>query len=372
MKKVINIGCLKMYNAIINASALSSGGALTILRQFITYAASSNKRYLIFSPAGVELDSHENIDYVEVDTKSWLKRIWWDSFALKRYIEQHKIQCELCISLQNTSMNVDCQQIIYLHQPLPFTTVKYNFNKETLKYFLYKWFYKFFIFLFSSNSTRFVVQTQWMKTALLDNGVSERNISVFTPDINFPKDYTPKLNDSIVRLSDEPITFFYPASALFYKNHLLILSALSILKERELSNNVVFEVTLKVGDYPRFDEKVQQLGLESNISYLGVVSYKQVFDHYIDADAVLFPSYIETFGLPLAEAGILGKKIICSDLPYARDVLHNYQGVSFLDYQSAMKWADEMTLVIQHKNILKFPPLSFSHRATWKDFFNFI
>lgn len=371
MRADVEFELKKKYN-LVNATALSSGGALTILRQFIAHAALTDKKYIIFSPVGLSLDAHANISYIEVDTISWLKRIWWDSFGLKRYIKLHNIESELCISLQNTSVNVECQQIIYVHQPLPFTTVKYDLGKETIKYFLYKWFYKFFIFLFATKGTRFVVQTKWMKAALARGGVTEGNISVFTPDIKLPDSYLSRSKEQAQRLLVEQITFFYPASSLFYKNHLLILDALVLLKTRQLNKKARFAVTLTVGDYPIFDEKVQQLELSDTVVYLGVMPYEQVIEHYISADAVLFPSYIETFGLPLAEAGVLGKKIICADLPYAKDVLTGYQGASFLDYQDATKWADEMESVLGQQTVLQFAPLSFAQCATWTDFFDFI
>ncbi|MEY1635966.1 glycosyltransferase [Morganella morganii] len=361
-----------MKVVLVNATALSTGGALTILRQFIAHAALTNMKYLIFSPVGVLLDTHTNITYVAVDTKSWLSRIWWDSFGLRRYIKQHHIEAELCISLQNTSVNVDCQHLIYLHQSLPFTSVRYSFNKQTVKYYLYKWFYKFFIFLFVTKDTHFVVQTRWMKAALAQSGISERNISVFTPDIKLPDGHLCYSSEQPHRLNTDKSTFFYPASSHFYKNHLLILDALALLNTRQLNKEVQFAVTLAVGDYPVFDEKVQQLGLSDNVVYLGVMPYEQVIEHYISADAVLFPSYIETFGLPLAEAGVLGKKIICADLPYSRDVLTDYQGAIFLDYQDATKWADEMETIIRQETVLQFTPLSFAQCATWEDFFDFI
>lgn len=364
--------CSNSVKVVVNASALSSGGALTILRQFIFHASLTNKKYIIFSPSGILLEPYENIVYIEVNTKSWIKRIWWDMFGLKKYIKKHNIDCSLCISLQNTSINVDCAQLIYLHQPLPFTNVKYCFSKDTLKYFLYKWFYKFFIFLFSDKTTRFVVQTQWMKKALVNNAVPENNISVFTPDINLADVQVAIITEVVERQSNNPVTFFYPASSLFYKNHLLILDALALIKGRLLNKSVIFAVTLKIGDYPVFDQKVKLLELSDMISYLGMITYAEVIEHYIDADAVLFPSYIETFGLPLAEAGVLGKRIICADLPFSRDVLTGYQGASFLDYQNPVQWADAMEMIMRQPTVSNFPPLSFGHCATWKDFFNYI
>jgi len=69
---------------------------------------------------------------------------------------------------------------------------------------------------------------------------------------------------------------------------------------------------------------------------------------------------------------VLGKKIICADLPYSRDVLKGYQGASFLNYQNAAQWADAIELVMREEAVLKFKPLSFTQCATWKDFFEFI
>lgn len=361
-----------MKNVIVNATALNSGGALTILRQFISYASLTSDRYYIFCPVGLFLENHKNINYIEINSKSWLKRILWDGIGLKRYLNRHNILCDICISLQNTSINIECEQIIYLHQPLPFTNICFEFTLQNLKYFLYKWFYKFFVFLFVNSKTRFVVQTQWMKTALAQCGVSLTKISVFTPDIKLPEQYLVQEMEQTDSRTTENITFFYPASSLFYKNHLLILDALVLLNAASLIKKANFAVTLSLGDHPKFDGSVKRLGLEGNIVYLGKLPYAEVIKNYIFADAVLFPSYIETFGLPLAEAGVLGKKIICADLPYSRDVLSGYQGVSFLDYQNAEQWADEMALVIQKQNSLKYTPLSFDKCTTWKDFFNFI
>lgn len=352
---------------VVNATALSSGGAATILRQFIDYASLSGRNFVIFVPVDSLLETHSNILYIKIDTRNWLKRIFWDCYGLRRFIKQKNIDCDLCISLQNTSVNVSCKQLVYLHQPLPFSNVKYPLNKTTAKFFLYKWFYKYFVFLFSTSATHFVVQTQWMKDALVKNGMFSSNITVFTPDVKLTN-----IASESKRLTNELVTFFYPASTVFYKNHFVVLDALALLNKKKLNKKTLFSVTFSVGDYPAFDEAVQQLALNDNVDYLGVLPYEKVIGYYISADAVLFPSYIETFGLPLAEAGVLGKKIICADLPYSRDVLKGYQGASFLDYQDASKWADEMESVLGQQTVLTFPPLSFSHCATWKDFFDFI
>lgn len=46
---------------------------------------------------------------------------------------------------------------------------------------------------------------------------------------------------------------------------------------------------------------------------------------------LLFPSYIETFGLPLLEARMSGSPILASDCPFSHEILDDYDGVSYFD-----------------------------------------
>ena len=89
-------------------------------------------------------------------------------------------------------------------------------------------------------------------------------------------------------------------------------------------------------------------------------------------DALLFPSYIETFGLPLLEAAGAGIAIVSSDLPYAHDVIGEYEGVTYLDYQDAEAWA----LVIENlcaQERKRYPSFLYpSDKGNWSDFFALI
>ncbi|WP_237072492.1 glycosyltransferase family 4 protein [Pseudaestuariivita rosea] len=56
-----------------------------------------------------------------------------------------------------------------------------------------------------------------------------------------------------------------------------------------------------------------------------------------NAKALLFPSLAEGFGLPAAEAALLGTPAICSDLPVFREVLGDYP--VFMNDMTAQAWA---------------------------------
>ncbi len=117
--------------------------------------------------------------------------------------------------MQNTTVNLpkNVKQIVYLHQPLPFSEFKWNpFKKDQYRFFLYKHFYLFFIKLFISHDTEFIVQTKWIKDSLLDKlSINPSRINIFKPDIIIPQIQNNKKerNNSLI--------FIYPATPLFYK-----------------------------------------------------------------------------------------------------------------------------------------------------------
>ena len=57
---------------------------------------------------------------------------------------------------------------------------------------------------------------------------------------------------------------------------------------------------------------------------------------------LLFPSYIETFGLPLLEAKTIGSPIIASDTPFSKEITSNYNNVNYFDYSDEIKLAKLM------------------------------
>ncbi|EGQ9181966.1 glycosyltransferase family 4 protein, partial [Vibrio parahaemolyticus] len=102
------------------------------------------------------------------------------------------------------------------------------------------------------------------------------------------------------------------------------------------------------------------------VENLGVIPYDALIEQYKKASFLVFPSYLETYGLPLAEAATLGKPILSADLPYSRDVLKGYSGVKFISYNSAESWAES---IINNK-MSKFYSWSEPERPTWDNFFD--
>ncbi|MTH47361.1 glycosyltransferase [Intestinirhabdus alba] len=355
---------------IVSATALATSGALTILRQFIQQASGDGNNYIVFVPSNIELSEYENLVFVKTSPKSWIRRIYWDWFGCKRCIKLYSIKVKKVICLQNTTMNVPFPQIVYLHQPIPFSNFDSflkDFTLSNLKLFLYKKFYAFFIFKFVDERTLFVVQTKWMKSSVLDKCQKLRNeqVLVLKPDINLniEKNY----NDKVSRR-----TILYPATALSYKNHLIILKALVHIRNKFGMGDIKFQVTFRKSQYKIFDDYVAKNNLSNNVEYLGMIPYSELQKKYYCASLIVFPSYIESYGLPLIEAAALGKQILCSDLPYARDVLENYEGAIFVRYNDEDDWARSIFYHLDNISHEKIKPYENNNLSSWPQFFKLI
>lgn len=65
--------------------------------------------------------------------------------------------------------------------------------------------------------------------------------------------------------------------------------------------------------------------------------------------ALIFPSYIETVGLPLVEAMSVGAVILAADCEYAHEVLDGYENAFFFDPFKPAKLVELMILYIDKR-----------------------
>jgi glycosyltransferase involved in cell wall biosynthesis len=356
-------------NIAVNATALISGGGLSILKQFIDNR--DNNFYHIFIAEGVvfDYDSYDNVKFWLIPSKNIFERIYWDSFGLRKFLRKRKIKISLAISLQNTTMNVGkAPQIVYLHQGLCLADKKWSFLKKTERsYAFYKHIYPLFILLHHSRKVSFVVQTQWMKDALsLKFQIPFESIYNIKPDVL-------RSDMCLESTVNEKNIIFYPSTGEKFKNHEIIFLALSkIQKTIGLSESFKFVVTFKKHDFLEIQKLSDKYSnLTNNIEFVGKLSYEDVNRYYRECKAVVFPSQIESFGLPLIEAASYGKKILALDTPFSKEVLEGYEGVVYLPNQ-VDDWAKNICKLIKNDQQEQFSSFKPSFKKTWKSFFNLV
>ncbi|MGS4880495.1 glycosyltransferase [Photobacterium damselae] len=363
-----------MKRVLVSATSITSGGALNILKQFIANAP-LNISFVIIVNERADIDDvftlKSNILFVRMSEKSRLDRLKWDFWGGRKFIKNNGYYFDLVISLQNTSLNIpNIKQLIYIHQGLFLSDKNWNpFKKTERKYAFYKYIYPFFIFLFSNGKTKFVVQTEWMKNKLHQKyNQSIENIYNIKPDI---VPWGNKIKKSL--FIDEKI-IFYPATGEIFKNHLLILRALKkSLAEYNGRINIklVFTINVHAKDNCHIYEYLKKNSeLYKYIIFLGPIPYDEIKIYYDNCHAVIFPSEIESFGLPLLEASMLGKYILSLDTNFSREVLEGYDGVKYIP-KNVDDWSDNLSL-ISFEEERKYNNFTPSYKNNWDTFFKLI
>lgn len=350
-----------MDTIVVNATALDTAGALTILRQFIeAIPQDENIKYIIFISPFIQLQNkYSNIQLVPIyGVKSLICRFLWDAFGIRKWLRKNNIIPTISLSLQNTNFRTGYKipNYVYYHQSIPFFKRHWSFfNTQERPMWFYKNIYPFFVRIFLNRRTEIFVQLEFIR-----NGFTHK----FGKDIHKIHVISPKITTLISELPTEKysldlrcINLFYPATPFFYKNHKMLIDAINRLKNK----SIALYLTCNKTD---IDYEVPD-----NVHFMGSISFNLVMSMYRMCDAMVFPSYIETYGLPLIEAASNGSPIIAADLPYAREVLTNYSGAVFIPYDKPDLWSKAIENV---KKGTKYPPMKQNNLKSWNELFKII
>jgi len=361
----------------VNATAADIGGLKTIVDQFLIHIKSYDKenRYYVFVSNDKFSDFHsEHIQIIKVDRKKWIKRFIWDARGMERWSKTTGIFPDKIISLQNTPVRFKgVSQFVYLHTPIPFVPYDWSlFNPIERKMWFYRNIYPFFIKVFLDEKCKIIVQAEWLKSGFLRRftNVGKEQVIVVRPDVNVGKSDDLQGEKIVLERGDNPLIFFYPAIDYIYKNHLTLLRALSIIKDRNKAFADRVKVIFTLDKESWVYREAKKLNVEDMLILTGNIPFNKVLEYYKQTDAVLFPSYIETFGLPLLEAAYLGKPILCAEEEYAKEVLPTYEGVAFLRSLDEESWA--RAILEFKKREVKPQQILITERNGWGEFLSVV
>jgi glycosyltransferase involved in cell wall biosynthesis len=173
--------------------------------------------------------------------------------------------------------------------------------------------------VFYQNVDQYLVQSQSMKRSLEFYYSKKMSPVDVHPFIDIP--------DKLFHIktqSNKEFEFIYISVGLKHKNHINLLKAWAYLAENGIfplltltlpKDNNVSNNSKTLSEMNRLVEKYQL-----QIENLGWVDPNEVLRIYSSSRALIFPSLMESFGLPLIEAKKIGLPIIASELDYVRDV----------------------------------------------------
>ena len=324
----------------------SESGALAILddlyHQIRAHIDKSIKWIFIVSTPNYEETENIIVCRFPWVKKNWGYRYYFDTVTTKGLLKEYKP--DKVFSLQNKGIPFyRREQIVYLHLPFILTDHIFDIRTDGKKLWLYQNIISKSIFRSLRKMDYTIVQTHWMKDALVKKtGISEDRIFILEPDI------TTNNIGKYVDTAASRRTFFYPATAFSYKNHMTMLKALNYAQKAGLGD---YTLTLTI----RYDENklTQELAdyinrKKLNVLFAGQMSREKVFEMYANS-VLLFPSYVESFGLPLLEARLTGTYVIASDCPFCREILDGYEKAMFfneMDYETMGKHILKLTGII--------------------------
>lgn len=318
--------------------AAEDGGGLFVLKSFYEDAVKLQDDNIqwIFLVSTNEIQPQKNIEVVRNNQikKSYVYRIRYDFFELPQIIK--RIQPDLIISLQNAPIShCKVRQFVYLHQSLQYCPKRFSFLKAEER----KTAFRQHIICNSyrknlPKSDHIFVQTEWIKKATMRwIHYPEERITVVPVTVDTSMLPVKKYCGQNTR------TFFYPARAEMYKNHEVVVDACKILVQSGCTDfKVLFTVTKHDGAYAaQLVEKSKNLPID----YIGAVDYKDIWKYYSQS-ILLFPSYLETCGLPMLEAREADCRILASDMPFSHEDLDGYANAAFFKYNDPVELSKKM------------------------------
>ena len=280
---------------------LNSPGGLNLAKYLINYLLKNenSNQFLLL------IDIRNSIHF----NKYEIKKVTVSKNELSRFLFYKKnatsLKSILCFSNVPPPLKIKSKTFIYFHNEILLDSKNLGFSKIKQLIFKLKWEY---IKSRNSNYT-WLVQTIHIQRKLSNAlGVSKKKV-IIAPIFN---DVEQK-NELVIEDS-----FIYPTSNKEHKNNTRLIEGF-IMVAKEVSIPIYFEITLTKIEL----EKISKTIIPSNLKIisLGMLPHDELISRISRSKFLVFPSLIESFGLPLIEAIQNGCKVLASDLEYVNEII---------------------------------------------------
>jgi glycosyltransferase involved in cell wall biosynthesis len=335
---------LKNKLLIISAVNFDHGGPLKILKDCAESAVNdlSKKWKIIVIVHDKNLVLSDQIHAINIPwaKNSWINRLYVEWVVFKKI--SVKFKPDLWISLHDITPNVIAKRrVVYCHNPAPFYYPSVNdilFDWKFIVFvLLYKYVYKFRI----KDNYAVIVQQNWIKNKLFKL-TGHINIIVSRPSLELSS----KVHYDKKSYQDHKtkFIFFYPAFPRVFKNFEVVCEAFKKLPDI-VRDKCELRITINGKENAYAKYLYSKYKDTCGIKFLGALNLTDMSIQYAESSALLFPSKLETWGLPISEAKQVGLPMLIADLPYARETAGDYDKVEFIDPVNANQWSNKMSEV---------------------------
>lgn len=290
---------------LINAANIHSGGAAILLNHFL-----SDSDFSKYELVTLSIDSRFSIAK-NLPSNFLIRRV--SATVIARLLNEIRI-CFFrgdifCFGNLPPLLARSNNVVVFMHNALYFKPALWtSFPLKTRLRLMVE---SFLFHLTIHSASKFLVQTPHMKRQLSKLSVDPRRIIV-APFANIsPENHSTGSNKSFICVS----------SGDSHKNIKNLILAWEILAQENIYPPLF--LTLSEEQYPRV---IEWIGLkihdrQMKIQNQGSLNHSEITKIYKSGSALIFPSFVESLGLPLIEAREANVDIIAPELDYVRDVV---------------------------------------------------
>lgn len=320
-----------MKNIVISGVNIVAGGMLSVFKDCLLEATKYLDLYKITvfvhrKELFAEFDQRfEFIECPKAKT-SWFWRCYYEYRWFKKYSQDKDIYFWLSLHDMSPLVKADFQAV-YCHNSAPFYKMPYKDYFIDFKVTLFTLFYKFLYRINIYSNRYIIVQQEWMRHKFQELFKLD-NIIVAHPcrELILVEQVDSELANN---------TFIYPTLPSVYKNIEVICEAIQCLKDIDIKVLITID-----GTENAYAKKiVAKYGHNPNLRFIGLQPRSKIFEYYSQVTGMIFPSKLETWGMPLSEFASTKKPIIAVDKEYARETLSGYERVQFFPENDYIKLA---------------------------------
>jgi len=285
---------------LVDAIYINSFGGKVILELILEELIKSRVSFHIF------FDSRISSKYLHIINQSDYTVVCASHKSRKfLYIKKiNKFSSILCLSNIPPPINISVNTSIFFHNRLLLNPLT---NTVSFKHRIVNFFKFSYLKYYNKNDYNWIVQTPLMNQ-ILRKSLNINSEKIYTFSI-FKEFFKNNLTKKITN------NFVYASSGVSHKNHIRLIEAF-IKASNKTDKEIRLQLTLDKAELPKY---IYPINLK--VEFHGILCLNKINELYNSCEFAIYPSLVESFGLPLLEAANHGCKVIASDLPYVHEII---------------------------------------------------
>lgn len=341
---------LRKKTIVISGINLFEGGPLSVFKDCLNFINNSIYQTdykfiaLVHKKSLFDQTFYSNIDFIEFpkSRKSYFYRLYYEYFYFKKLAKIKEVSFWLSLHDMTPSIG-KIPQAVYCHNPSPFNTVNFKDIYIQPTQFFFRLFYKFLYRINIKRNKYVIVQQLWIKMRFVEMfNLIKQKVIVAPPQITkVPSEYLKIDEKNNIKI------FFFPTFPRPFKNIEIICEAAKLVEEKNMNFKIVITIDGSENKYAKSIVKAYKY--LSTIEFIGLINREEVYEYYSKVDCLIFPSKLETWGLPISEFKQFNKPMLVADLSYAKETVGSYDFVNFFNIDDPIQLSKLMIEFIENK-----------------------